>query len=44
VGKWADVVILSQDLLEVAEPAIRDTEVVTTILGGRVVYRAGDPR
>ncbi|MCA9738332.1 MAG: amidohydrolase [Gemmatimonadota bacterium] len=38
-GKLADVVVLSQDILEIAEEEIPSTEVVYTIIGGRVVYR-----
>ncbi len=39
VGKLGDLVILSQDLLTIPVEAIKDTEVVYTILGGRVVYQ-----
>jgi predicted amidohydrolase YtcJ len=37
-GKLADVTVLSQDILTVPEERIRDTEVVHTIVGGRVLY------
>ena len=37
-GKLADIVVLDQDLLEVEEDAIPETEVVHTILGGEIVY------
>lgn len=37
-GKYADIVILSQDLLSVPESEIKNTEVDFTILGGKVVY------
>ncbi len=40
VGKLADITVLSQDLLSVDEAAIPETEVVYTIVGGEVVYRA----
>ncbi len=41
-GKYADIVVLSQDLLTVAEEAIPDTTVDITIVGGKVKYiRAG---
>lgn len=38
VGKVADVVVLSRDILSVPEDEIAGSEVVATILGGRVVY------
>ncbi len=38
VGKLADMVMLSQDLLTIDPDDTLDTEVVMTILGGRVVY------
>lgn len=40
VGKLADVTVLSQDLLTVPEAEILKTRVVTTIVGGKVAYRA----
>lgn len=40
VGKFADLVVLSQNLFEVPTERISDTTVVQTILGGKVVYRA----
>jgi len=40
VGKYADLVVLSQDLFEVPTERISETTVVQTILGGKVVYRA----
>jgi predicted amidohydrolase YtcJ len=39
-GKLADMVRLSVDPLTAAETAVRDARVLTTIVGGRVVYRA----
>jgi predicted amidohydrolase YtcJ len=39
VGKLADLVVLSQDILSVAPDAIRATKVHLTLLGGKVVYR-----
>ncbi|MEX1051743.1 MAG: amidohydrolase family protein, partial [Gemmatimonadales bacterium] len=38
-GKYADFVVLSQDIMTVDERAVLDTEVVMTVLGGHVVYR-----
>jgi hypothetical protein len=40
VGKYADVVVLSKDILTVAESEIPSTEVRYTIVGGKVRYRA----
>jgi predicted amidohydrolase YtcJ len=40
VGKLADLVVLSQDLLSVAASAIPDTKVLYTIIGGEVRYAA----
>jgi hypothetical protein len=37
-GKLADLVILSQDLFAIAPADIHKTRVVTTVVGGRVVY------
>ena len=38
VGKLADLVVLSQDLLTIDPERTMDTEVDLTVLGGRVVY------
>ena len=40
-GKYADIVVLSQDLLTVAEEKIPDTTVDITIVGGEIKYRRG---
>jgi predicted amidohydrolase YtcJ len=37
-GKLADIVVLSRDILTVPEDRITDTEVVYTIVGGKVMY------
>jgi predicted amidohydrolase YtcJ len=39
VGKRADLIILSQNVLDVDVHRIAETKVVTTMVGGRVVYR-----
>lgn len=39
LGKYADFVVLDQDIMKVAESEILDTEVELTVLGGEVVYR-----
>jgi len=43
-GKFADFVVLDQDIMTVAPEEILGTHVVMTVLGGRVVYRTGPPR
>jgi predicted amidohydrolase YtcJ len=40
VGKYADLVVLSKDILTVPESEIPSTEVRYTIVGGKVRYRA----
>jgi predicted amidohydrolase YtcJ len=40
-GKLADIAVLSRDILTVPDEQILGTEVVYTILGGRVVYEKG---
>ena len=40
-GKFADIVVLSQDLLTVAEEKIPETTVDITIVGGEIKYRRG---
>jgi len=41
VGKLADLAVLSQDILSVPPAAIRDTRALMTVVGGRIVHRAG---
>jgi predicted amidohydrolase YtcJ/beta-lactamase class A len=38
IGKLADVVVLSRDIFRISPDEIQKTEVVYTIVGGRVVY------
>ena len=38
VGKLADFTVFSQDIMEVPEEQLLDTEVEMTVLGGKVVY------
>ncbi|HEX4300665.1 MAG TPA: amidohydrolase [Gammaproteobacteria bacterium] len=39
VGKWADITVLSQDILTVPEGKIPATQVVYTIVGGKIAYQ-----
>ena len=39
VGKLADITVLSQDLLTVPDNKIMETEIVMTIVGGKIRYR-----
>ena len=41
VGKLADLVVLSQDILAVPPMQIRDIKALLTLVGGRVVHRDG---
>ena len=41
VGKLADIVVLSQDIMTIPEDEIPSTEVIYTIVGGEIVYRGG---
>ena len=41
-GKLADFTVLSQNLLSVSDDALLDTEIVMTIVGGRIRYRDGE--
>ena len=40
VGKLADLIILSENIFDIDPHKIRATKVVTTIVGGRLVYQA----
>ncbi|HEV3206304.1 MAG TPA: amidohydrolase [Terriglobales bacterium] len=39
-GKLADLIVLSQDLFKIAPGKVASTEVLLTMVGGKVVYRA----
>ena len=39
-GKWADFVILNQDLMSVAQNEIPETKVIMTFVGGELVHEA----
>ena len=41
IGKLADMLVLSDDIFTINPDKIRDVKVLTTIVGGRVVYEAG---
>jgi predicted amidohydrolase YtcJ len=38
VGKYADFVILDQDIMRVAIDRVIDTKIVATILNGKIVF------
>jgi len=40
-GKLADLVVLSQDIMTIAEDRIPETEVLATLVGGRAVHDSG---
>lgn len=42
-GKYADLVVLSQDIMQVPESQIRETKVLKTMVGGRWVYEKEAP-
>jgi predicted amidohydrolase YtcJ len=39
VGKWADLTILSKDIMQVSPAEVLNTEVEMTIVGGKIVYQ-----
>ena len=41
VGKYADIVVLSKDILTVPDEEIKKAEVVYTIVGGKIRYKKG---
>jgi len=40
VGKWADITVLSRDIMTIPEDEILDTRVLYTIVGGKIAYQA----
>jgi predicted amidohydrolase YtcJ len=40
-GKYADLVVISQDLLAVPADKIRETRALLTVVGGKIVFRSG---
>lgn len=43
-GKWADIAVLSRDIMTVPDDSILGTRVLYTIVGGKVVYSAAKAR
>ena len=43
VGKYADFVVLSGDILAMAPAELLETRVLLTVMGGRETYRAPNP-
>lgn len=41
-GKWADLIVLEQDLFTVAPAKIAETRIDTTIFAGKIVYQRND--
>ena len=37
-GKWADLTVLSRDIMSIPEEEILNTEILATFVGGREVY------
>jgi predicted amidohydrolase YtcJ len=42
-GKWADIIVLSDDLMKVDPPKILSTAVVMNIIAGKIVYETVSP-
>jgi predicted amidohydrolase YtcJ len=43
-GKFADLTVLSQDIMKISEAEIPKTKCVMTVVNGEVVYDSGQPR
>ncbi|MDP1581648.1 MAG: amidohydrolase [Candidatus Didemnitutus sp.] len=43
VGKWADLTVLSADIMTIPEPEILQTKCLLTVIGGEVVFDASNP-
>lgn len=41
-GKFADLVVLSDDIFTISPEKIKDVKVLMTVLGGKVIYRSSD--
>ena len=41
-GKLADIAVLSQNILDVSDDELMNTDIVMTILGGEIRYRDGE--
>jgi predicted amidohydrolase YtcJ len=39
VGKLSDIVVLSKDIMTIPEDEIPSTEVLYTIVGGKIIYQ-----
>jgi hypothetical protein len=39
IGKWADLTILSKDIMQIPPMEVLTTEVEMTIIGGKIVYQ-----
>lgn len=42
VGKFADLVVLENNFLEVAEEQLGQNQVLMTMVGGKIVFSTGD--
>jgi len=42
-GMWADLIVVSADPFRIPPDALRDLEVLGTMVGGRWVFRKGSP-